>query len=222
MNINQYIDHTLLKPEATTKQIEALCHEAIKYKFAAVCVNSVHVPLAFHLLKDKSISVCTVVGFPLGASPCEVKALEAQLAIKAGASEIDMVLNIGALKDENYHLIKAELSEMVKVCHDSNAILKVILETCLLDEKEIIKACELCKSAKADFVKTSTGFSHSGASLEVVKLMKDIVGEDLRVKASGGVKTKEDALKMIECGASRIGTSSGIKLVTGQGQNSDY
>lgn len=222
MKINQYIDHTLLKADTTLEQITKLCSEAKEYEFAAVCVNSYYVPYATKLLKDSKVKVCTVVGFPLGAGPKEVKALEAELAIKNGAKEIDMVLNIGALKDGLHHIVLEDIKMVSKTCHDNGAILKVILETCLLSSAEIVKACELCIEASADFVKTSTGFSTAGANLDVVKLMKDTVGEKAKVKASGGVKTPEDAQNMIAAGADRIGTSSGVKLIQGHSTQDSY
>ena len=222
MSINKYIDHTLLKADATADQIAKLCKEAIENNFKAVCINSSYVPFAKKLLKDSQVKLCTVVGFPLGASPSEVKALEASMAIASGANEIDMVINIGALKNELYNSVENDIKLLAQTCHAKWAILKVIIETCLLTEDEKIKACELAKQAGADFVKTSTGFSTGGATLEDVKIMRGIVGEEIGVKASGGVRDIAMANKMIEAGATRLGTSSGVKLVQGEEANTDY
>ena len=216
MKINQYIDHTLLKPDANSRQIEVLCQEAKEFEFAAVCVNAYFVPLASQELSGSDVKVCTVVGFPLGASPTETKLQEADWAIKHGAHEIDMVINIGALKDQNFDYVQEDIKALAATCHGKGAILKVIIETCLLTDDEKIKACELSEKAGADFVKTSTGFAGGGATFEDVALMRKTVSEKVRIKASGGVKTYEDALKMIELGANRIGTSSGVKLVNNQ------
>ncbi len=222
MSINKYIDHTLLKADATADQIAKLCKEAIENNFKAVCINSSYVPFAKKLLKDSQVKLCTVVGFPLGASPSEVKALEASMAIASGANEIDMVINIGALKNELYNSVENDIKLLAQTCHAKGAILKVIIETCLLTEDEKIKACELAKQAGADFVKTSTGFSTGGATLEDVKIMRGVVGEKMGVKASGGVRDIAMANKMIEAGATRLGTSSGVKLVQGEEANTDY
>ncbi len=222
MSINRYIDHTLLKADATADQIAKLCKEAIENNFKAVCINSSYVPFAKKLLKDSQVKLCTVVGFPLGASPSEVKALEASMAIASGANEIDMVINIGALKNELYNSVENDIKLLAQTCHAKGAILKVIIETCLLTEDEKIKACELAKQAGADFVKTSTGFSTGGATLEDVKIMRGVVGEKMGVKASGGVRDIAMANKMIEAGATRLGTSSGVKLVQGEEANTDY
>lgn len=207
MNINSYTDHTLLKPDATENQIRKLCKEAKENNFYSVCVNSFFVPLASKLLSDSSIKTCTVVGFPLGASFSEVKACEASLAIQRGATEIDMVINISALKDKHYEIVENDIKELLHVCHKEGALLKVIIETCLLTNEEKIKACELAKSAGADFVKTSTGFSTSGASVEDITLMRKIVGDKMGVKASGGIRDIETAKTMISAGATRLGTS---------------
>ena len=222
MNINSFIDHTLLKPDTTSSQIAQLCTEAIENSFAAVCVNSYYVPFAVKMVKGSGVNVCTVVGFPLGASPKEVKKLEAEIAIENGATEIDMVLNIGALKDGLFRIVEEDIKTLSDLCHRKNSLLKVIFETCLLSNEEILKACELCVNAGADYVKTSTGFSTAGANLEVVKLMKQAVGEKAKVKASGGVKTLQDAIDMINIGAKRIGTSSGVRLVQGQSAKDSY
>lgn len=214
MNLNKYIDHTLLKPESTTSQIIKLCDEAKKYDFASVCVNPTHIALCAKELKGSTVKVCTVIGFPLGANTSEVKAFETQNAIENGAGEIDMVLNIGALKEGNYELVKKD----IKAVHDAanGTLVKVIFETCLLTNEEIVKACEICMEVGVEYVKTSTGFNKSGATFEVVKLMSDTVKGKCLVKAAGGVRCFEDAVKMVnECGASRLGTSSGVAIMEG-------
>lgn len=213
MNYNKLIDHTLLAPTATKSQIEKLCQEAKDNNFASVCVNGDYVELASHLLNVENcdVKVCTVVGFPLGAMSTTAKVLEARQAIFDGADEVDMVINISWLKDKEYERLAYELGRMRRQCQ--NRVLKVILETCLLTDEEIVKACELCKEAGADFVKTSTGFSTGGATVHAVKLMRDTVGPDMGVKASGGVKTRKDLEDMVAAGATRIGTSHGIDLV---------
>ena len=213
MKLNKYIDHTLLKPEATKTQIENLCKEAIKYDFVSVCVNPTHVAYCAKLLKNSDVKVCTVIGFPLGSNTTETKVFETKNAIENGADEIDMVINIGALKDKNYNFVKEDIESVVKAANSK--LVKVILETCLLTEEEVKEACKLSQEAKADYVKTSTGFSKSGASVEMVKIMYDTVHDTMKVKASGGVRTYDDAIKMIEAGASRIGTSNGVGIVTG-------
>ena len=210
-NILGMIDHTVLKPEATINMIETLCKEAMEYNFAAVCVNPYYVRLCKEILKDSKVKVATVIGFPLGANTKEVKAFETIDAIKNGADEIDMVINIGALKHKDYELVKEDIKAVVGAAK-GKAIVKVIIETCLLTEEEKVKACELSMEAEADFVKTSTGFSTGGATIEDVKLMKSIVGERLEVKASGGVRDLDSAKQMIESGATRLGTSSGVKI----------
>ncbi|MBU5426807.1 deoxyribose-phosphate aldolase [Tissierella pigra] len=210
-NILGMIDHTVLKPEATINMIETLCKEAMEYNFAAVCVNPYYVRLCKEILKDSKVKVATVIGFPLGANTKEVKAFETIDAIKNGADEIDMVINIGALKHKDYELVKEDIKAVVGAAK-GKAIVKVIIETCLLTEEEKVKACELSMEAEADFVKTSTGFSTGGATMEDVKLMKSIVGEKLEVKASGGVRDLDSAKQMIEAGATRLGTSSGVKI----------
>lgn len=209
------IDHTMLKPDATADQIAQLCYEARKYKFASVCINPTHVKLCAELLQGTEVKVCTVIGFPLGASSPEVKAFEAQTAIKDGATEIDMVLNIGALKAGDLTLVARDIHEVVQVGHAADAIVKVIIETALLTEEEKITACLLAKEAGADFVKTSTGFSGGGATVEDVNLMRRVVGPEMGVKASGGVRDIEDARSMVEAGATRIGASAGVKIVQG-------
>ncbi|WP_353094091.1 deoxyribose-phosphate aldolase [Tissierella praeacuta] len=210
-NILGMIDHTMLKPESTKESIEELCKEAIECKFAAVCVNPYYVKFCKDILKDSGVKVATVIGFPLGANTKEVKAFETMNSIENGADEVDMVINIGALKAKDYKVVREDIEEVVKASNN-RAIVKVIIETCLLTEEEKIKACEIVMEAKADFVKTSTGFSTGGATIEDVKLMKSVVGDKLKVKASGGVRDIDSAKKMIEAGANRLGTSSGVKI----------
>ncbi|MBQ4493088.1 MAG: deoxyribose-phosphate aldolase [Elusimicrobiaceae bacterium] len=211
MNIAKYIDHTLLKPTAERKDIEQLCKEAREYNFASVCVNPFWVSYASKLLEGSSVKVCTVIGFPLGANTSAVKAFEAKTAIQEGASEVDMVINIGALKAGQYDIVKQD----IKAVREASAgkILKVIIETSYLTDEEKQKVCKICAEEGADFVKTSTGFSGGGATAQDVALMAKSAGDKVKVKASGGIRTREDALKMIEAGASRLGTSSGIKIV---------
>lgn len=209
--MNKYIDHTLLKPEATKNQIEKLCLEAKEHYFASVCINPCWVKTCYDILKDTNVLVCTVIGFPLGANTSETKAFEAKDALNNGASEFDMVINIGALKDQDYDYV---LNDIKLVKHAiGNHTLKVIIETCLLTKEEIKKACELALEAKADFVKTSTGFSTGGALVEDVALMKEVVKDKVKVKASGGIRTPEEFKKMIDAGANRIGTSNGVALI---------
>lgn len=214
MDIASKIDHTLLKPEATLDMIEKLCNEALEFSFAAVCVNPYYVKKAKDLLKGSNVKVATVIGFPLGANIKEVKAFEAKKAIEDGADEIDMVINIGALKNKDYKAVKSDIEAVVEAVK-GKAIVKVIIETCLLTEEEKTKACELSKEAGADFVKTSTGFSTGGATVEDVKLMKRIIGDTMKIKASGGIRDFETAKAMIEAGASRIGASSSVNIVKG-------
>lgn len=211
MEYNRYIDHTLLKPEAEPQDIVKLCEEAKTYHFKSVCVNPSYVPLAASILEGSDTLVCTVVGFPLGMNLTRSKLEEALLCVKLGAKEIDMVINIGMLKSHNDDYVEEEI-RLIKEAIGS-LTLKVIIETCLLSDEEIVRACLLAKSAGADFVKTSTGFSKGGASVEAVRLMRQTVGNDMGVKASGGIKSHEDMVKMIEAGASRIGTSSGTKII---------
>ena len=211
MKLNKMIDHTLLKADARKDQIVTLCNEAKEYDFASVCVNSGWVSLCKELLEGSDVKVCTVVGFPLGAMSTAAKAFEAKQAVADGADEIDMVLNIGALKDGNDELVQKDIEAVVEAV--SGKCIKVILETCLLNKDEIVRACKLCMNAKADFVKTSTGFSTSGATGEDVKLMKDTVKDQCKVKAAGGVRTFADMEAMIAAGADRIGTSKGIQLL---------
>lgn len=215
MKLNKYIDHTLLKPEATKKQILNLCEEAKKYDFASVCVNPCHVKTCAKALQGTGVKVCTVIGFPLGANVSKVKAYETKQAIKDGAGEIDMVLNIGALKQKNYRLVKADIKAVHKAANGT--LVKVIFENCLLTKKEIVKACEICMEVGVEYVKTSTGFNKYGATFEDVKLMSDTCKGKCKVKAAGGVRTYEDAIKMVqECGANRIGTSNGVAIVEGE------
>jgi len=210
-----YIDHTLLKPEATTEQVTQLCAEAKQYQFASVCVNPSHVKLCASLLAGSPVKVCCVVGFPLGANTPEIKALEAKQAIENGATEIDMVINIGALKDRNLELVARDILAVVNVVHASNHLIKVIIETALLTDEEKKIACLLAKEAGADFVKTSTGFSKAGATVEDVALMRRTVGPLIGVKAAGGVSSREDFEKMVNAGATRIGASAGVRIVQG-------
>lgn len=220
-NIAAMIDHTLLKPEATKPQIEALCHEAKEYKFASVCVNPTWVSTAKELLQGSGVKVCTVIGFPLGATTSETKAFETKNAIENGAEEVDMVINIGALKDHNDELVENDIRAVVEAAK-GKAHTKVIIETSLLSKEEKIRACELALKAGADFVKTSTGFSTGGATPEDIALMRKTVGPDMGVKASGGVRSTEDVQKMIEAGATRIGASSSIAIVNGLTVTSNY
>jgi len=217
IDIAKYIDHTNLKPYATADDIIKLCDEAIEYGFYAVCVNPYRVRLAKEYLRGRKadVKVASVIGFPLGATPTEVKVFEARRALEDGADELDMVINIGALKDRDYEYVKNDIAEVVKVAHEKGAKVKVIIETCYLTEEEKVKACELAKEAGADFVKTSTGFGTGGATVEDVRLMRRVVGSEMGVKAAGGIRTYEQALKMIEAGANRIGTSSGVRIVEG-------
>ncbi len=212
-DIASLIDHTLLKPDATPDQIAQLCYEAKKYGFASVCVNPVNVKLCADLLKDTPVKVCAVVGFPLGAVPPEVKAYETLEAIRNGATEIDMVINVGALKAGDYDLVERDIAAVVHTCHANGAICKVIIEAALLTNEEKIKACELAKQAGADFVKTSTGFGPGGATVEDVALMRQVVGPEMGVKAAGGIRTLEDLKSMVRAGATRIGASAGVKIV---------
>jgi deoxyribose-phosphate aldolase len=209
------IDHTVLKPEATQDQIAQLCYEAQKYRFASVCVNPANVKLCAQLLKGSNVPVCTVVGFPLGATSTEAKVFEAQQAIHDGAIEVDMVINVGALKSRDYELVERDIASVARTCHAGNAILKVIIEAALLTDEEKVVACQLVKVAGADFVKTSTGFGPGGATVEDVTLMRRVVGPTMGVKAAGGIRTYEDAKKMIAAGASRIGASASVKIVQG-------
>ena len=212
--INRYIDHTLLKANATKQQIQDLCAEAKKYNFATVCLNPTWVELAARELKGTDTGVCTVIGFPLGASQTPVKAFETAEAIRLGATEVDMVLNIGALLDGNLALVEEDIREVVRAA--GTTTVKVIFETCLLSNEQIKTACELSEKAGAKFVKTSTGFSTDGATLAHVELMKSSITDKVQVKASGGIRDLTTALSMIKAGATRLGTSSGVKLMNGE------
>ena len=211
MKLNKYIDHTILKADAKREDVERYCKEARESDFMSVCVNSCNVKTVKKELEGSDVKVCCVVGFPLGAMATEAKAFETKYCVENGADEIDMVINIGGLKDKDYDLVRRDIEEVVKAANGK--VVKVIIETCLLDEEEKKKACEIAKEAKAHFVKTSTGFSTGGAKVEDIRLMKSVVGDELKVKASGGVRTKEDAVNMIDAGADRIGASSGINIV---------
>lgn len=215
MDIKSMIDHTILKPDAKKDEIQALCQEAKEFGFYAVCVNPYYVSLCKDLLEGSKVKIATVIGFPLGANTSDIKALETKKAIDDGADEIDMVINIGALKDGDYGVVRDDIKAVVEAAKDK-ARVKVIIETSLLTDDEKIKACELSLEAGADFVKTSTGFSTGGATVEDVKLMKSVVKDKMEIKASGGVRDFETARKMIEAGARRIGTSSGVKIVKGK------
>lgn len=211
MNYNKMIDHTVLKADTPLETVKRICDEAMEYGFASVCINPCHVAYCADYLKDSDVNVCTVIGFPLGANTSAVKAFETKDAIANGADEIDMVMNIGALKDKNYDLVRDDVKAVVEAANGT--LVKVILETCLLTEDEIKKACELCVEAKADYVKTSTGFSTRGATIEDVRIMKEAVRGKAKVKAAGGVRTPEDMVKIVAAGADRIGTSAGCSLV---------
>lgn len=211
--IAAWIDHTLLKPEATAAQVEQICQEALQYQFASVCINPAYVPLVARCLAGSPVKVCTVVGFPLGAALSTTKVLETCACLDAGAQEIDMVLNVGAIKSQAYGLAWNDIQGVVQAAHNQQAIVKVILENALLTRGEKIIACLLCKTAGADFVKTSTGFAASGATLEDVDLMRRVVGPGMGVKAAGGVRSYTDALSMIRAGATRIGSSSGVTIL---------
>lgn len=212
MELNKYIDHTILKANATKEEVEKICDEAIEYKFASVCVNTCYTALVSQKLKGSGVASCVVVGFPLGAMMTEAKAHEAKLAVSAGANEVDMVINIGALKGQDYEFVEKDIKAVVEA--SKPALVKVIIETCLLTDKEKVKACEIAVKAGAHFVKTSTGFSTGGATKEDIVLMRKTVGPDIGVKASGGVRAYESAMEMINAGASRIGASSSIDIVS--------
>lgn len=211
MKIAEKIDHTVLRADARTEDVRRYCEEAIRYRFASVCVNTCHVPLTAELLKGSGVKTCCVVGFPLGAMSSKAKAYEAQTAVEDGAEEIDMVINIGAVKDGNYDFVEEDICKVVEAC--GNAVVKVILETCLLTREEIVESCRCAVKAGADFVKTSTGFSTGGATVENVRLMRETVGNSAQVKASGGIRTYEQAKAMLEAGADRIGAGNGVLLL---------
>jgi len=204
-------DHTILKADATRKDVKRVCDEAMAYSFCSVCVNSYYVPYVANLLHGSDVKICSVVGFPLGAMSTRAKALEAKIAVMDGADEIDMVINVGALKDRDYSVVLEDIKAVKEACGEH--ILKVIIETCLLTDDEKVKACELAKEAGADFVKTSTGFSTAGAKVEDVRLMRETVGPDMGVKASGGIHDKEFAKELVDAGANRLGTSATIDIV---------
>jgi deoxyribose-phosphate aldolase len=213
VEIAAWIDHTLLKPDATAIQVKSICQEAIEHHFAAVCVNPVFIPLVAVLLKDSTIATCSVIGFPLGANTATIKLVETLASLGAGATEIDMVMNIGALKGEAYGQVFNDIRGVTEVAHNQGALVKVILEMTLLTRKEKILACLISQAAGADFVKTSTGFGPGGATVEDVELMYRVVGSRLRVKAAGGIRSYTDALSMIKAGATRIGASAGVKIL---------
>lgn len=214
MDLAKYIDHTILAPNATEEQVEKIISEALEYGFASVCINPYWVKKVAQGLADSDVKVCTVIGFPLGANKTSINQLvNAKEAIADGADELDMVINIGELKAKHYDAVKADIKAVVDVCHAESKLVKVIIEACLLTDEEKIKACELSKEAGADYVKTSTGFSTGGATVADIELMRKTVGPDIGVKASGGIHSKEEALALIEAGASRLGASAGVKIV---------
>jgi len=215
LQLASMIDHTLLKPEATPDQIAQLCFEARKYGFASVCVNPGHVKLCADLLRGSAVKVCTVIGFPLGATSPETKVYETETALRDGATEIDMVINIGALKGADYTWVARDIRGVVEIAHAAGAIVKVIIETSLLSDEEKVKASLLAKEAGADFVKTSTGFAGGGATAQDVALIRRVVGPEMGIKAAGGVRTFEDAKSMVAAGATRLGASAGVKIVQG-------
>ncbi|ERK31961.1 deoxyribose-phosphate aldolase [Clostridium intestinale] len=219
--LSKFIDHTVLKAETSEKAVEKVCKEALEYKFASVCINPCNVKLASKLLEGSEVKVCTVIGFPLGANTSKVKAFETEDAILNGAHEVDMVINIGKLKDKDYDYVREDIKAVVNVAK-GKALTKVIIETCLLTDEEKVKACELAKEAGADFVKTSTGFSTGGATPADIKIMRETVGPDMGVKASGGVRNIDDAEAVIKNGATRIGASSSIDIVEGRTSKSNY
>ena len=212
-SLSHMIDHTLLKPGATQDEIAQLCYEARKWGFASVCVNPSYVKLCADLLKGSDVLVCTVVGFPLGATSTESKVFETQKAIRDGATEVDMVINVGALRSHDYELVQRDIASVARACHAGGALLKVIIEAALLDDEEKVAACQLAKVAGADFVKTSTGFGPGGATAEDVALMRRVVGPKIGVKAAGGIRSLADAQRMIAAGATRIGASASVKIL---------
>ena len=216
VSLARMIDHTLLKPEATRQQVEELCAEAKQYSFASVCINPGFVKICAQLLRDTSVKVCTVIGFPLGATSTEAKAFETERAIRDGAREVDMVINVGMLKSADYDYVEKDIAAVTSTAHKFDVLAKVIIETGLLTDEEKVKACILAKRARADFVKTSTGFAKGGATVGDIALMRRVVGPELGVKASGGVRTLEQAKALIESGADRIGASASVKIVTGE------
>ena len=220
MGLNKYIDHTILKATASSSDVQKLCEEAIEHEFYSVCVNGCYVADAKHLLQGTDVKVAAVVGFPLGAMTTAAKVFEAKDAVENGASEIDMVINVAKLKDGEFEFVENEIRQIKEAIGDN--VLKVIIETCLLTDKEKIKACQAAVAAGADFVKTSTGFSTAGARLDDVRLMRQTVGPDVGVKAAGGTRSLEDAQAFIEAGATRIGTSAGVTIMEGKQTNSGY
>lgn len=212
-NIAALIDHTILKPETTSAQIRQLCEEALQYKFASACMNPFFVPFAAELVRGSAVKICSVAGFPLGATTTDAKVFETQEAIQHGADEIDMVMNVGALKSGDDAVVADDIRRVADACHRGNAICKVILENCLLTDEEKVRACKIAVLAGADYVKTSTGFNASGATVDDVALMRATVGPKIGVKASGGIRTLEDLQKMVAAGATRIGTSSGVRIM---------
>ncbi len=222
MKLNQYIDHTLLKPESTEDEIKKICHEAMEYNFFSVCINPYYVREVKKILRDSQVKVCTVIGFPLGANTTEIKIAETKQALLDGAQEIDMVLNIGELKNKNLTFITNEIKSICEICHSKDAILKVIIETSLLDKDEKVMACKAVSNAGADFIKTSTGFSSAGASIEDVKLLNEKTSARVKVKASGGIRDQATAIAMIEAGASRLGMSSGVAIMQNQSSTESY
>ena len=214
MELNKYIDHTLLKPNAVEAEIIVLCKEAKEHHFASVCVNPCNVALVKKELEGTNVMTCSVIGFPFGTQTTAVKCVETEQALKDGADEIDMVINIGKLLEGNINYVEKEIAALASICHAKKAHLKVIVETCYLAEKDIANVCAAVEQAGADFIKTSTGYGSRGASLEDITLFKKYLTKDTKIKASGGIRSREDALKYIEAGCSRIGTSSGIKMIT--------
>lgn len=217
-DLSKYIDHTLLKADSTLENIKKLCEEAKEYNFFSVCINSSFIKDAKKYLENSDVKICTVVGFPLGANNSQTKAFEAKTAIEDGADEIDMVINIGLLKSKEYEKVKEDIQTVYNAC--KGTLLKVILETALLSEEELRKVSLICKDIGVDFIKTSTGFSTRGASLEDVKIMKECVGDEVKIKASGGIRDYETAVTIIEAGANRLGVSAGVAIVTGKKSDS--
>jgi deoxyribose-phosphate aldolase len=218
----RYIDHTLLRPDASASEIDKLCDEAMRYRFATVCINGCWVKRCAEVLSGSGVAVCSVIGFPLGAMASEVKFYEARRAIDDGACEIDMVMNVGALKSGDDEFVRRDVAGVADVCHGGGARLKVILETALLDEREKVRACELARMARADFVKTSTGFAKGGATPADVALMRRVVGAGMGVKAAGGVRSERDAQALIAAGANRLGASASVAIVQGSERTSTY
>ncbi len=222
LDLARYIDHTLLKPDATANDIDKLCAEALEYGFASVCVNPAWVKRAAQHLRGSEVRVASVVGFPFGATTPDIKAMETRRVLRDGAREIDMVINIGALKSGQHEVVKADIAKVSDACHEVGALNKVIIETSLLTDEEKVMASHLAKEAKADFVKTSTGFAGGGATVKDVLLMRETIGPKMGIKASGGVRSREDAEEMIAAGANRIGASAGIAIVTGGSSDEQY